>query len=52
MKAMRESDKNHGIIRAPGFYRREFHYDSAGNLWDEYWPEPDRPDDDDGWRDE
>jgi hypothetical protein len=49
VKNIRESDKNHGIIRPPGFYRREFHYDANGDLWDEYWPEPDKPGDDDGW---
>ena len=53
VKNIRESDKNHGIIRPPGFYRREFHYDINGNLWDEYQPAPDKPDDDGaGWRDE
>jgi hypothetical protein len=51
--AIRQSDRNHGITRPPGFYAREFHYDEDGELWDEYWPEPAAPgDEDDSWRDE
>ena len=34
-----ESDRVHGFIRPPGFYRREFHYNADGDLWDEYWPD-------------
>jgi hypothetical protein len=45
-QAMRESDKNDRIVRPPGFYRREYHYDANNNLWDEYETEPDKPDDD------
>lgn len=53
VERQRESDKAHGITREPGFYRREFHYDDNGNLWDEYKSEPDVPGDgDDGRRDE
>jgi hypothetical protein len=50
VKAIRESDRNHGIIRGPGFYRRETHYAADGELWDKYWPEgPDDDDDADDW---
>lgn len=36
-QSLRESDKNDGITRPPGFYRREFHYDDNGVLWDEFY---------------
>jgi hypothetical protein len=51
VKALRESDRNHGVIRDESYYLRETHYDADGNLWDEYWPEGPAADDDD-WPDE
>jgi hypothetical protein len=38
---IKESDRNNGITRPPGFYSREFHYSGDGELWDEFWPADD-----------
>lgn len=35
--AIQQSDRSHGITRPPGFYRREFHYNGDGELWNRYW---------------